>query len=1244
MIRALFLLLPLTLSAADWPQWRFGPGRGAITPHALPAKLHLQWTRQLPAAAPAWPKSQTKLQFDLAPEPVAADGRLIVPSTANDTVTAYDTKTGKQLWRFFAEGPVRFAPVATDRKVWFASDDGHLYCLNAVDGKLRWKFNGGPVERWVIGNDRLVSTWTARGGPVYREGKIWFTASIWPFMGIFVHCVDAETGQVIWTNSGDGMNYTVQPHGAPSFATIAPQGHLVLAGNRLIVPGGRSTPAVFDAKTGKLAHFKFNKRRGHYRVYGSGDYYFVDGGRFQSSTGDELRAAKAQLVGEEYVIGQNGESITAHKLKGRIETKTETDRKGKKKKESKFVVDSLWSAKISGDFGRIFLQAGDQLYMGGKGKVSMFDIDRLRGGQSKPAWTVALKEEPWTMLAADDRLFVVTLEGRIHCFGDKPAEPVHHMTKVEEVSAGQQAKDTAASWIRTPKAPVGYGLILGAPAPDVITQLLRETKLQLTVVDADSEKVARLREYFMATGQYGTRVTVHHHKAPLAFAAPAYFANLVVINTPTLKDVKASDCSRVFRAVRPYGGVLCVEQSPMELEKSHFLEGAVQREEGRLYVTRAGALPGAADWTHQYADAGQSVVSRDERVKTPLGLLWFGGPSNDKILPRHGHGPSPQVAGGRLLIEGPDILRAVDVYTGRLLWERELKGLGEYYNITGHFPGAGEIGSNYVSLPDAVYVVYGTTILELDAATGQTVKEFKTPKKSNFGWISVRDNFLVTTTAPVAVKLSNIEKKQKAFDDADKVAKDAEAKARKIGSDKDKKQKEKDAATKTAADKRKLADAAKTALAQAQAEVVDSRFASGSRRLVVFDRLSGKLLWARDAQFNFRHNNIALGAGAIFLVDSLTEARLKALSRRGLKPKGKPALYSLNIRTGDQLWQTKEDVFGTFLNYSAKHDLLLQAGSAYRDRARDDIGQGMVAYRGQTGKVLWENKALKYSGPCLLMKDRIITNGNGGFALDIRTGKTTGWSYKRNYGCNTAIGSEHLLTFRSGAAGYYDLTNDGGTGNWGGFRSSCTANLIPANGVLNAPDYTRTCSCAYQVQTSVALIHAPDLEYWTFGAPAQQGKLAVNLGAPGDRRAPDGRLWVEFPKVGGNSADAPVTIKPAKAEVFRLHSTMVDGKGLKWVAASGLRGVETVELKIKNGKHRIRLHFLEPDKLEAGGRVFDIFLNGKPVQRGFDIAKAAGGSHRPVVREFETTTADGNLKIELRSTSGKPPLLSGVEW
>ena len=36
----------------------------------------------------------------------------------------------------------------------------------------------------------------------------------------------------------------------------------------------------------------------------------------------------------------------------------------------------------------------------------------------------------------------------------------------------------------------------------------------------------------------------------------------------------------------------------------------------------------------------------------------------------------------------------------------------------------------------------------------------------------------------------------------------------------------------------------------------------------------------------------------------------------------------MKVDTGRELWSTAEDVFGTFLGYSAEHDVLLQAGSA----------------------------------------------------------------------------------------------------------------------------------------------------------------------------------------------------------------------------------------------------------------------------------------------------------------------------
>ena len=167
-------MVQASVVAADWPMWRYDAARGASTPHALPDSLELLWVRELPPARTAWPKTQDKLQFDAVPQPVVMGKRVFVPSTVNDSVSAYDSESGEIQWRFFADGPVRFAPVGYDDRVYFVSDDGHLYCVSAGDGKLQWKVNGGPANRKVLGNHRLVSTWPARGGPVVHEGRISF--------------------------------------------------------------------------------------------------------------------------------------------------------------------------------------------------------------------------------------------------------------------------------------------------------------------------------------------------------------------------------------------------------------------------------------------------------------------------------------------------------------------------------------------------------------------------------------------------------------------------------------------------------------------------------------------------------------------------------------------------------------------------------------------------------------------------------------------------------------------------------------------------------------------------------------------------------------------------------------------------------------------------------------------------------------------------------------------------------------
>ena len=56
------------------------------------------------------------MQFDRIYEPVVAGKRMYVGSMVNDRLTAYDTDTGRELWRFYVDGPVRLAPSVADGK------------------------------------------------------------------------------------------------------------------------------------------------------------------------------------------------------------------------------------------------------------------------------------------------------------------------------------------------------------------------------------------------------------------------------------------------------------------------------------------------------------------------------------------------------------------------------------------------------------------------------------------------------------------------------------------------------------------------------------------------------------------------------------------------------------------------------------------------------------------------------------------------------------------------------------------------------------------------------------------------------------------------------------------------------------------------------------------------------------------------------------------------------------------------
>ena len=51
-------------------------------------------------------------------------------------------------------------------------DGGRLYKLRACDGSLIGKIFGAPWDHTVVGNDRLISIYPARGAPVVYDNTV----------------------------------------------------------------------------------------------------------------------------------------------------------------------------------------------------------------------------------------------------------------------------------------------------------------------------------------------------------------------------------------------------------------------------------------------------------------------------------------------------------------------------------------------------------------------------------------------------------------------------------------------------------------------------------------------------------------------------------------------------------------------------------------------------------------------------------------------------------------------------------------------------------------------------------------------------------------------------------------------------------------------------------------------------------------------------------------------------------------
>ena len=326
---AILVLATSSLQGNDWPMYRADAARTGYTSEAMPDNLELRWIyRNRTAPTPAWPDS-SRITFDFAYQPIIVGNTVVFGSSADDKVVAIDAESGKLRWTFFTGGPVRFAPVAWFGRVFAVSDDGHLYAIKVSDGTLLWKHHGGLNERMCLGNERMISRWPARGGPVVVDDIVYYVAGIWPSDGVFLHALDARTGKVLWTNDSTGRLYMPQPHGgANAHSGVTPQGYLVATDDRLFVPTGRAVPAAFRRSDGQLEYYRLqqNGSIGGARALVA-DRFIINAGCFLARDSGDLAARAGRGVFgvlPDGILRTTGETLLAY----RWADLEKTDRKG----------------------------------------------------------------------------------------------------------------------------------------------------------------------------------------------------------------------------------------------------------------------------------------------------------------------------------------------------------------------------------------------------------------------------------------------------------------------------------------------------------------------------------------------------------------------------------------------------------------------------------------------------------------------------------------------------------------------------------------------------------------------------------------------------------------------------------------------------------------------------------------------------------------------------------------------------
>lgn len=221
------------------------------------------------------------------------------------------------------------------------------------------------------------------------------------------------------------------------------------------------------------------------------------------------------------------------------------------------------------------------------------------------------------MLAADNKLFVVTQLGSIYCFGGTQiANPPAYLVQNVPLPGTTDAWTVnVQSMLATNGASAGgLALVLGSGTRRPVEEILKQNAiLHVVTVEPDASNAECLRAELRNAGLYGTRAAVLQESVT-NFGLPACSARLIVVEDPVYAGLAdgVAFAQRLFAWLRPYGGTAWLATTDAQhaqlagwVATANLSNAVFARSGGFSVLTKEGPLP-------------------EVNFRGPLGTQWWG--------------------------------------------------------------------------------------------------------------------------------------------------------------------------------------------------------------------------------------------------------------------------------------------------------------------------------------------------------------------------------------------------------------------------------------------------------------------------------------------------------------------------------------------------------------------------------------------------------------------------------------------